>query len=237
MEENPIKPKRSALKKTFIGLITTIIIPIIWLFSDFVTMDKKPETPVVEEILPQPWPPIVGQTYPDLELIDQAGETFKLSYLKGKVIVIEPTGMNCPACQAFSGAHLVGAYKSRNAAVGLQSFREIFPMYAKGLKLPHHDVIFVDLLLYDMSMGHPTVQDAKEWAQHFHLTRGKNHFVAINSYDLRNKDTYNLIPGFQLIDRNFILRADSTGHRPKHDLYRQLIPLTTRLLAEKPQAQ
>jgi len=39
-----------------------------------------------------------------------------------------------------------------------------------------------------------------------------------------------MIPGFFLIDKDFILRSDSTGHRPKHNLYTQLLPELSVLL-------
>ncbi|PCJ99090.1 MAG: hypothetical protein COA45_06510 [Zetaproteobacteria bacterium] len=181
---------------------------------------------------PDPWPPILNQAYPDLELIDQDGESFKLSYLKGKVIIIEPIGMNCPACQAFSGAHDYGAFKNNAIEKHSQSFRKIFPLYAKGLELPSKDVIFVQLLLYDMRMGKPTPKNAREWARHFKIYKKNNHFVAVSPYDMRSDASFKMIPGFQLIDRNFILRIDSTGHSPKHGLYKHLIPMTPKFVKQ-----
>ena len=41
-----------------------------------------------------------------------------------------------------------------------------------------------------------------------------------------------MIPGFQLIDREFVLRYDGTGHRPRHDIWRELMPAIPSLLAE-----
>ena len=41
-----------------------------------------------------------------------------------------------------------------------------------------------------------------------------------------------MIPGFQLIDRDFVLRFDASGHRPRHDLWRDLMPAIPGLLAE-----
>lgn len=181
------------------------------------------------------WPPVLNQPYPDLELIDQDGETFKLSYLKGKVIIIEPIGMNCPSCQAYSGAHDYGAFENNPVEAHSRSFRKIFPLYAKGLKLPSKDIIFVQLLLYDMRMGKPTAEDAHKWAQHFKLYRKHNHFVTVSPHDMRSNVSYNMIPGFQLIDKNFVLRIDSTGHHPKHSLYKHLIPMTPEFVKQIPE--
>ena len=183
---------------------------------------------------PNPWPPVLNQLYPDLELIDQSGETFKLSYLKGKVIIIEPIGMNCPSCQAYSGAHDYGAFEHNPIEKYSKSFRKIFPLYAEGLELPSKDIIFVQLLLYDMRMGKPTAKDAHEWAQHFKFYRKNNHFVAVSPRDMRSAESYAMIPGFQLIDKNFVLRIDSTGHHPKHGLYKHLIPMTPEFVKQVP---
>jgi len=71
-----------------------------------------------------------------LDLINQEGIEFKLSYLKGKVIIIEPIGMTCAAYQAFSGAHEYGAFENNPVKSHSQSFRKIFPKYVKRLRLP-----------------------------------------------------------------------------------------------------
>tara|TARA_R110001592_G_scaffold3525_12_gene19901 strand:+ start:3096 stop:3779 length:684 start_codon:yes stop_codon:yes gene_type:complete len=224
--------KSRLIYNTIMMLVAMIIIPVFWIlnannqFSGILpTLDNKPS----------PWPPIVGQPYPDLDLIDQEGQDFKLSYLKGKVIIIEPIGMNCPSCQAFSGGHDYGAYQNNPVEGYSKSFRKIFPYYAKGLQLPSNDIAFVQILLYDMKMDAPTKEDAQSWARHFHIKKDDNHFVTVFPYDMRSPASFKLIPGFQLIDRNFILRVDSTGHSPRHNLYKQLIPLTPKFVAQKAQ--
>ena len=51
-----------------------------------------------------------------------------------------------------------------------------------------------------------------------------------------NTASYDMIPGFFLVDRQGILQFDATGHRPKDDLYEELIPAIARLLSEDPPA-
>lgn len=178
-----------------------------------------------------PWPPELNQPYPDLELIDQEGTAFKLSALKGKIILLEPIGMTCPACQAFAGGYKYGAFGNGFVGGGVSSsIEELLPLYTNGIYLPHRDIILVQLLLYDMAMGPPKPQDAKAWAEHFNMRLGHNKIVAVSPYDLRNQASYNLIPGFQLIDQDFVLRSDSTGHHPQHNLYEYLLPMVPLLL-------
>lgn len=176
------------------------------------------------------WPPRLGQSYPDLTLIDQRGKTFRISDYKGKVIIIEPIGMNCPACQAFSGAHEVGSYKNNDVQSGLPSIKKLMPRYANDISLPHKDIVFIQLLLYDMKLEAPTAQDAKDWAKHFGFKKGDNEIVAISTSDMRSNASYKLIPGFQLIDKDFVLRSDSTGHHPRDSLYKTLLPMVPSLL-------
>ena len=54
------------------------------------------------------WPPKLNEPYPDLHLVDQDGKLTRLSEFKGKIILVEPIGMPCQACQAFCGGHHVG---------------------------------------------------------------------------------------------------------------------------------
>ena len=207
-----------------------IILPVLWILTSNLSF---PTTTTIGINKPKVWPPIVGKPYPDLDLIDQEGVEFKLSYLKGKVIIIEPIGMTCAACQAFSGGHEYGAFENNPVESYSQSFRKIFPKYAKGLRLPSKDIAFVQIILYDMKLGKPNKEDANKWAKHFNISKNDNHFVTVFPYDMRSRISFNMIPGFQLIDRNFILRADSTGHRPTHNLYKELIPLTPKLVRER----
>ncbi len=218
---------KSMSGSVFFSLMGGIILPVLFMLLHGGIFQSA--APVVQSHLPHPWPPLVGQRYPDLELIDPDGGRFRLSQLRGKVIIVEPTGMNCPACQAFSGAHKYGAYENNPVQDYVQSFQEVFPRYAGGKRLPSRDIIFVQLLLYDMKLGHPSVQDAQKWAKHFNIYRVPNYYVAVAARDLRGEASFNMIPGFHLIDRTFVLRADSTGHHPKNDLYRELIPMAAKL--------
>jgi hypothetical protein len=182
-------------------------------------------------VAPEPWPPRLGEPYPDLQLVDQTGRPFTLSSLKGSVILLEAIGMTCPACQAFAGAHRVGSFGPVEPAGGMQSIDELVPQYAKGVTFPSKDLVLVQLLLFDMKLGPPSVDDARAWAEHFHRDRTRFQVVLAGGPGLHNQASYDMVPGFQLIDRNFVLRSDATGHRPHDSLYRDLLPLVPTLIA------
>jgi hypothetical protein len=181
------------------------------------------------------WPPQLNDMYPDsVEYYDQTGKIVKMSDFKGDVLFIEYVGMNCPACQAFSGANKkeIGSFENNAVQAGLQSIEEYFNVYVKGVKFSDKRMVYIAVLLYDLKLGVPTAADAKKWADHFKLQKNKKQYVLVPKKDMRSTASFDLIPGFQLVDKNFILRSDSTGHRPKEDLYQTLLPMVSKIIGE-----
>lgn len=205
------------IKKAFVLLLGTLLIVIA--FVGFSAHAKQ------SEIV---WPPQIGQPYPDIEVVDHRGETKQLSSFKGTVLLIEPIGMNCPACNAWSGAHFVGGYDGIQPQAGLLSIREYLPKYTGGIKIDDARIKVIQLLLYDMRMKAPSRKDAIKWAEHFGFDELENHYVVVPTQSMISPASYNLIPGFQLVDKDFILRSDSTGHHPKDNLYTKLLPMVSK---------
>lgn len=113
---------------------------------------------------------------------------------------------------------------------GLPSFEKLVERYA-GIRLPRRDIIYVNLLLFDLEGGNaPTIKDAKKVARHFGLRRADKEYILVADKRFANQASKDMIPGFYLIDREFILRSDSIGHHPKKNLYTELIPMIKDLL-------
>ncbi len=177
------------------------------------------------------WPPELNKEFPDVELVDQEGSKLRISDFKGSILLIEYVGMNCPACQAFSGANTkIGPYQNNAVQKGVKAFEEFCPLYSSGVKLSDERITFIQILLYDMKLGAPTPEDARKWAEHFEFHKSDKKYVTVPTKDLRGKASYNLIPGFQLVDKNLVLRSDSTGHNPRQNLWDTLLPMLPRLL-------
>ncbi len=166
-------------------------------------------------ILRGQWPPRVGQPFPDLRLRDQDGELVRLSSFKGKVLMVEMVGMTCPACQGYAGSGRYGPYGNIEAFPGTAPFSEYFQSRL-GVPLGGPEVVLVQLLLYGMDMQAPKRGDAKTWADHFRLSKSRNQYVLAGTPEFIGQASYDLIPGFQLVDRDFILRIDHAGHNPRH---------------------
>lgn len=177
------------------------------------------------------WPPRVGKPFPDLTFHDSNGDPVRVSSFAGKVVLVEPIGMNCPACNAFAGANESGrsGIDGTKPQANLLSVAKMLPAYADGASIDDPDLVLVHLLLYNMKMHAPTQADARRWAEHFDIDAA-NHLVLYADERFVNRDSYNLIPGFQLVDRNGIVQSDSTGHKPRDDLYAKLLPMLGRML-------
>jgi hypothetical protein len=178
-----------------------------------------------------PWPPQVGQRYPEVEMTDQTGKVIRLSDFKGRIIVMEPISMDCTACQAWSGAHRVGAFGPVRPQADLIELKEMFDRFA-GVSFDDPRFVFVQLLYFDLKRQPTQAQHAREWAQHFGFDRSKNRLVLAGSARYRtpkyDAGTYRQVPGLQLIDEKFILRSDATGHPPRDDIYRTTLPMIGR---------
>lgn len=170
------------------------------------------------------WPPETYQEYPDLHLMDAvSGKRVRISDYKGKVLLIEPIGLNCPACNAFAGAKEKGAFPGMSYQKGLWSIEKSMDEIA-GVSLTDERLVYMQLLLYGVRNKTPKFDTAVEWTKHFGLDKCKNCVVLVGEDFLLNQASYDMIPGFQLVDKDLILRLDSTGHHPKDSLWKELLP-------------
>jgi hypothetical protein len=204
-------------------------------------VDAQPED--AETGVPQParattrpaheWPPVVGEPYPDLALLTPQGERVMLSSLRGRVLLVEPIGLDCPACNAFAGANEpgVGGFQGTSSQRGLPSVPELLRSY--GVDPADPRLVHVQLLLYDMTRTRaPSPKLARLWAQHFGFGDAVNEVVLVGEDYLIGPASYDMIPGFHVVGADFELRWDSSGHTPLHDLWREVLPALPEMLAE-----
>ena len=174
------------------------------------------------------WPPQLNGFYPELELMSSTGKKVKLSSFAGKVILVEPIGMSCPACQAFAGASKKGGFQGVNPQPGIPSIDELLTQ--QGVSPSDSRLVKVQLILYSPSLNAPSLEQAQAWSRHFGFGQRPNEVILIGDARFINDASYNMIPGFQLIDKSYVLRSDSSGHNPKNDLYRELLPMVKKIL-------
>lgn len=180
---------------------------------------------------PPTWPPEKYRTYPNLELIDQEGRVTRLSDFRGDVILIEPVGMSCQACVAFSGGHQRGAFDGTPPQSDLESIDTYARDYGQiGMDDPR--IVHVQIVLFNKNMEAPSEEEVRAWAKHFGMDRDENEIVLAGTPSMVSQASRDLVPGFQLVDKNFMLRADSTGSAPQDDLYTDLLPMIQQLLGE-----
>ncbi len=101
-----------------------------------------------------------------------------------------------------------------------------------NFSMDDENLTVVHLLLYGYDMQPPSAADAREWAAHYGLNERANHVVWIADKALLGPETRGMIPGVQVVDREFVLRFDSTGRQAPHDLWTELLPGIPSLLYE-----
>ena len=153
-----------------------------------------------------------------LLLKDHNGQWMRISSFKGKVLLIEPVGMNCPACIAFSGGNRpgVGAFQGNAPQTGVWAIEDYILNRGGGIRIDDPDLVFIQLLLYSPGMQPPTTEEVAAWVKHFNLSRFPNYVALAGDDRMINQASYDMIPGFQVVDRDRVLQVDFTGHNPRH---------------------
>ena len=178
---------------------------------------------------PPVWPPAKNRTYPDLVLLDQNGRELRLSHLRGRVILLEPIGMSCPACIAFSGGQGTAPFAGVSPQPNLKSIDEYVREFA-GISLDDPRIVHVQVVLFNHKLEAPSPLEVRAWAQHFGYDRAQNHIVLTGTPELATRASREIVPGFHLIDQHFLLRASSSGDQPQDNLYTELLPLLGKLV-------
>lgn len=176
------------------------------------------------------WPPRLNQPFPMVLLKDQDGQLFDFSKYKGKVVLVEMVAMSCEACNAWSGANLKGPFPGAYSQQTLASIEEYLQQYAK-IKLDDPRLVFVQIVIYNLALQAPSQEEVTAWAKHFGFEKSKNQFILGATPDMLGQESYDLIPGFQLIDKNLVVVRDATGHHPRHNLFTELLPELAKLLS------
>ena len=170
------------------------------------------------------WPPAKHERYPDLKLKDQNGDVVQLSDFEGKVILLELAAVPCGGCQAFAGGNERGIFAGGKVQKGLHSIHHYARQYA-GVELSNNDdVVLVQLMLYGNSLKSPTQAEVTGWANHFGMDRNSGEIVLKGEASLLSESRFDMVPGFHLIDRDFVLAYDSTGDSPIDNLFSDLLP-------------
>lgn len=217
-------PKNTPLLSVITGLCILIAIPFIITGCQMVNF-AKPDQLKIEH-----WPPIIGEEYPDLELINADNETVHLSDYAGNVLLIEPIGMTCKACQAYAGGNIVGGFSGVKPQNNLESIEEYMPRYTNGTSLYDPSITYIQLIFYNTKNTHPSAEDLQRWETHFETNKHPNIVVLGATEPMIGSTAFRMIPGFQLVDRDFILQADGAGHNPPNNIYTDLLPMVPQLI-------
>lgn len=180
---------------------------------------------------PPPWPPEKYRAYPDFELLNQDGKTVRLSDFAGRILLVEPIGMSCPASLALAGGHRYGPLQRVAPQANIDALEDYARQYA-GVDLNDPRIFRVQILLFNAEMQPPTPADLQDWVRHFRIPDYGNRVVLAGTAAMATAEGHKLVPGVQLVDQRFLLRADATGESPQDNLIHKLLPLLARLLKD-----
>ena len=193
------------------------------------TSSAVDEDPSVMEL---PWPPKIGERYPDLELLNAHGETVRLASLAGQPMLVHIVGMTCPACNGYAGGNTkkIGPFPGMKAQGNLKSTAEYLPMYSNGIRISDKRLQVVTIIYFGRGNKIPQPHDAQQWAEHFGYDKQENHIVLIGQARHKNNISYKMVPGFHIIDQDFTFVSDASGHNPRHKFYDHSFPLLGKLV-------
>ena len=179
------------------------------------------------------WPPVLKKTFPNLTVIDEQGKPHKLKKLaQSKVLFVELGAMPCQASVALAGGHQHGPYHGIKPQAALPDVNSLFEDQTGGVYLDDDDIIYVQILTYNLLMQAPSSADLAAWKKHFKIKTSSSYFVMAATKELRAKVNKMMVPGFYLVDKKFVLRdsTDKRMHTPY--LYDKLLPGVAALLDE-----
>lgn len=177
------------------------------------------------------WPPQLGSKFPEVQLFDHEGKPFSMQSMRGKPTLIEFVAMTCAACQAWSGGNKKGGFEGFLSQHNLQSIEEYYKEFTGGHNIFSSDINFVQLVVYNLHLNPPSPANLSAWRKHFGFNQHANTFVISGGEPLANRESFHRIPGFMLLDRDLVVRFDALGHRPRHNLFTQLLKAVPGMIA------
>lgn len=190
------------------------------------------------------WPPRIGESFPDIPLLDEKGHTISLSRYRGYVLMIAPIAMSSPGSQALAGGDRLGGLYGVAPQGNIESIDQMIADFS-ALSPDDERLLVVELLIYGPDRAQAEYSHIADWTQHFHrsteqppkeeggvgaaqvptqlLPRARR-LTVVPAIDMRGPESFALIPGIQLLDKDGILRFDATGATPRHKLQQDVMP-------------
>lgn len=122
---------------------------------------------------------------------------------------------------------MFGGFGATKPQADLASIEQYVEQFSGGESLENPDIVFVQLLFSDTQMQPTDGDDAQLWAYHFRKFTEDGQYVLAGK-ELHSLENLKLVPGFHLLDRNLVLRADTR----QQNLYTELLPMLSDLVHE-----
>lgn len=180
------------------------------------------------------WPPEVGRSFPDLEVVDVAGRRQRLSEIQDRPLLLETAAMNCPASVAFAGGSIAGRFGQTPPQPQLHQLEDILQDYAPGCSLNDPRIQTVQLLFLNEELKAPTKEDLARWQRHFAKARKAKTLVLGVATSLAAREAMSAVPGLYLLDSHGMVRYAHEGSKQDLMAFKTLFESIPRLLDPPP---
>ncbi|MEZ6187325.1 MAG: DUF4034 domain-containing protein [Planctomycetota bacterium] len=147
------------------------------------------------------WPPAKGARYHDLLLRDLEGNEVHLESLAGTPILLQLVCAQLDVCVAYTAGSDAEPFRGTAPYPGVRASDERMAEHSLSRDSPH--LLRVHVLFFDDHLAPGSLEVARAWDAHFGLSERANTHVFVADPRYANGDTYRLIPGYHLIDRDF----------------------------------
>jgi len=168
------------------------------------------ETPASEsmssKIDGQEWPMKVGQPFPDVGFTSVDGQPWKMSSLKGKVVLLLSVEMGDSTSVALAGAKEAGMFEITSTNLDIPSLEEGARQQFPGFTFEDPRIVVVELILHNRAGFTPNAEEVKKWADHFKPVR-RGEVITVGATDaMVERSSVSALPGMYVIDPEGVTR-------------------------------
>ncbi|MBX9655860.1 hypothetical protein K2Y11_19770 [bacterium] len=178
-----------------------------------VSLETPTTDPVSSKIDGQDWPMKVGQPFPDVAFTSADGQPWRLSSLKGKVVVFLSMEMGDSNSVAVAGAKEAGMFEITSTNLDVPSLEEGARQKLPGFTFEDPRIVVVELILHNRAGFTPNAEEVKKWSDHFKPVR-RGEVITVGATDaMVGRSSVSALPGMYVIDQEGIVRFGFSNER------------------------
>ena len=192
-------------------------------------VDSKESTSTPFTIDGQPWPMKIGQPFPEVDFLGYGGMRWRMSQLKGRVVLVMTVDMGDSSSTTLAGAKEAGMFQITPTLSDKHSLEETIRQTYPGFSFENPRIVVVEIITRNRAGFFPNVEEVNKWTDHFRSARRGEVIVVGATGAMVGPESASAIPGMYLIDRQGITRFGFANNKRTPDtestLYRMMMGL------------